>query len=80
MGESGDGWDQYSKLVLSELQRHDANHEKTIARIEHLNTSMNNRFNKLEIEINTLKVKSGIWGMIAGMIPGAIYLLIDKLK
>ena len=55
------GWDQYQKLVIDKLSDHD---EKF--------TSIDDKLIKLQVEIATLKVKAGIWGGIAGLIPVVI--------
>jgi CheY-specific phosphatase CheX len=63
------GWNEWSRHVLSELGR--------------LNTAqgkIEKHINKISIDIATLKVKSGIWGAIAGMIPSAIILIIMLLR
>ena len=55
------GWDQYQKLVIDKLSDHD---EKF--------TSIEDKLIKLQVEIATLKVKAGVWGGIAGLIPVVI--------
>lgn len=55
------GWDQYQKLVIDKLNDHD---EKF--------TSIEEKLIKLQVEIATLKVKAGVWGGIAGLIPVVI--------
>lgn len=63
------GWDEWSKYVLKELER--------------LNTCMvqiDGNIKKLSIDIAMLKVKAGIWGVIGGCIPAIaalIYLLLE---
>ena len=64
------GWDEWSKYVLKELERQDQ-FMKDLA----------NKVNKIEIQIATLKAKSGIWGALAGMIPAVgtiLYWLLTK--
>ena len=55
------GWDQYQKLVIDKLGEHD---EKF--------TSIESKLMKIQVDLATLKVKAGIWGGIAGMIPVVI--------
>jgi hypothetical protein len=55
------GWDQYQKLVIDKLGEHD---EKF--------TSIESKLMKIQVDIATLKVKAGIWGGLAGMIPVVI--------
>jgi hypothetical protein len=56
-----DDWKQYQKYVLNELQRHNKLLEK-----------INDKISKVDSEIATLKVKSGLWGMLGATIPLAI--------
>ena len=59
-----DDWNQWGKHVLSELQRFDDKLEKIEKELHHMN-----------VELATLKIRAGFWGMLAGMIPGFIALL-----
>ena len=55
------GWDHYQKLVIDKLGEHD---EKF--------TSIESKLMKIQVDLATLKVKAGIWGGLAGMIPVVI--------
>ena len=57
MAESN-GWGQYQKLVMDKLSEHD---EKF--------GSIDNKLTQIQVDIATLKVKAGVWGGIAGLIP-----------
>ena len=52
------GWGQYQKLVMDKLGEHD---EKF--------TSIEDKLMKIQVDIATLKVKAGVWGGVAGLIP-----------
>jgi len=52
------GWKEYQRLVLSELERHSS-----------LIESLRSDVAQVRTDIAMLKVKSGIWGAIAGTIP-----------
>ena len=58
------GWDQYQKLVIDKLGEHD---EKF--------TSIDSKLTKIQLDIATLKVKAGVWGGIAGLIPVVIAII-----
>lgn len=64
-----DTWQQWSKHILSELRRLN----------EHY-VEMSNRLNEVAVEIAALKVKAGTWGLVGGMIPVIITLLILILQ
>ena len=60
-----DGWSKYEKMVIDKLDEH------------------NNKFNEIEskltqiqVDIATLKVKAGIWGGIAGLVPVVLGLVL----
>ena len=52
------GWEQWSKYVLKELERLNKCYQDIEADLQ-----------DIKVEIAMLKVKSGIWGAIAGAIP-----------
>ena len=51
-------WQIWGKYILKELERLNATQEK-----------IDTRLNKIERDIVALKMRAGIWGLIAGMIP-----------
>ena len=63
------GWNEYSRLVLAELERLNINYQ----RIEEGQTS-------IRIEIGKLQIKSGVWGLIDGTIPIVVTILFLLLK
>ena len=65
-------WSEYEKLVIAELKRLNQSYEGLRENIE-----------KLNLELTKLKIKAGIWGAIAGAIPGlsiAVLWLLTRLK
>ena len=82
--ESSD-WSTYQRLVLSELKRLDASLTK-------MNSIKHERSNRQQVEmgimtdlaqlrtdIQSLKIKAGIWGAVAGMIPVVSVLLLKQI-
>lgn len=70
MPEHENGWNEYSKLVLSELQRLDSDIKRLETKVDTMVES-----------VAALQIKSGIWGFAAGFIPSIgvlIYMVIDK--
>lgn len=64
-----EGWGEYRKLVLAQLEKLEGaanRHEADVA--------------ELRVEVAMLKVKAGLWGALAGAIPGAIAILWGLLK
>jgi hypothetical protein len=66
--QQGSSWQEYQKLVLHELQKHTNALEKIEAEIK-----------DIHIELATVKVKGGIWGLLAGAVPVIIALIIKLL-
>ena len=59
------GWTEWGKHVLLELERLNTCYEKLIR-----------EQGKTREEIASLKVKAGVWGLVAGCIPVAIAIII----
>ena len=66
---SEDGWDQWAKFVLKELERLNANYE-----------TLRQEVGKVHTEIATLKVKAGVWGAIGAAVPVLALLLIQLMR
>jgi len=62
------GWEQYQKLVLSELEKHGDRLEK-----------MSEQMMKHGEELAQLKVKAGIWGAVSGTVVGIGSFIMSKL-
>ena len=52
------GWSKYEKMVIDKLDHHDTR----FGLIE-------NKLTQIQVDLATLKVKAGVWGGIAGLIP-----------
>ena len=62
-------WDSWGRHVLKELESNETDHRNIMDELA-----------KIRTEIATLKVKSGMWGAIAGAVPVLITLLILLIK
>ena len=87
--ESSD-WSTYQRLVLSELKRLDGSltrmNDQTALAIKHERSNRQQvemgilaDLAQLRTDIQALKIKAGIWGAIAGMIPVISVLLLKQL-
>ncbi len=63
------GWAEYRRLVLENIED-DKTFKKEVRR----------DISYIKGEIKVLKVKSGVWGFLAGAIPGCIALLYFLIK
>lgn len=61
-------WTEYQRLVLAELERHGR-------MLTALDDRMREELSGIRVEIATLKVKAGVWGAIAGLIPVLLAIL-----
>ena len=62
-------WVEYSKYILIELERLNDRYK-----------SIDKRLQKNDVDIAMLKVKATAWGMLGGLIPGAIAILMWCVK
>lgn len=69
MKNSSSGWTQYQKLVLKELERH-----------SEVLSSLDKGMGNLKLDIAMLKVKAGVWGLLAGLIPVVVLFCVELLK
>ena len=59
------GWSKYEKMVIEKLDDHDGKF-----------TSIEDKLIKIQVDIATLKVKAGVWGGIAGLVPVVLGLVL----
>ena len=69
LSDEMNGWSTWGKHVLKELESNETDHKAIM-----------DELNKIRVEIATLKVKSGVWGAVAGLIPAALFLLFLLLR
>ena len=90
MGEYSN-WNEWGKYVIKKLEEHDDKFGKLDKSVidlkEHINTqiaSLKKTIAEDNIEtakdIVVLKVKAGVWGLLAGAIPVALMILINALS
>ena len=66
------GWNQYQKLVMEKLDDHDDKF-----------SNIDNKLTQIQVDIATLKVKAGVWGGIAGLVPvvlGLVLFYVSKVQ
>jgi len=63
------GWNSYQKLVLDKLDEHS---ESLKSLGDEMNSIRIKDVPALQVEIAMLKIKAGMWGAIAGMVPAAL--------
>jgi hypothetical protein len=73
-------WVEYRRLILSELQRLNDSFGEFDKKLNLFKDSITVRIDvlrsddiaKLRVEVAMLQVKAGVWGLVAGLIPGLI--------
>ncbi len=71
-GVDENGWAQYQKLVMEKLDDHDDKF-----------SNIDNKLTQIQVDIATLKVKAGVWGGIAGLVPvvlGLVLFYVSKVQ
>ena len=56
--DNGNGWAEWKKLVLFQLERNTSEHRV-----------LDRRVSEIQTDIAQLKTKAGVWGALAGAIP-----------
>jgi len=59
------GWSKYEKMVIDKLDDHDSRF-----------MGIDEKLTQIQVDIATLKVKAGVWGGIAGLVPVTIALVL----
>lgn len=67
LNKENTSWDHYSRLVLTKLDEH-----------EDLLYDINKELINIRVDIGMLKVKAGIWGLLGGIIPGIVTILLKN--
>jgi len=69
MESDRDSWVVWSNHVLNELKR-----------LNEAQESLNKDVKNISIDIATLKVKAGVWGVLGGLVPAAIVIIMNYAK
>lgn len=75
----GNGWDEYRKLVMTEIQRLADEIRQERADARESQRRFVSQLTGVERELAVLKVKCGIWGLMGGLIPAVSALVMSKL-
>lgn len=66
MPPNDNGWNEWSRHVLAELERLNNCYESIKKDVSELRSE---NLSKLKVEIAKLKVRAGVWGVMGGAIP-----------
>lgn len=71
------GWNEYSKMVLHELQRLNDCRDQDLREFIDFKDCVKRSFEKIKIDLAVLKVKAGVWGFIGAAIPITLWIVIE---
>jgi hypothetical protein len=78
------GWNEWSRHVLSEIVRLSDNYEKLAKEFVEYKLTVGKEFEEVKLKLEHLdtafNIKSGIWGVIGGLIPTVGIILFELLK
>jgi len=69
MPPNSKSWNEYRRFVVEKLDAHSINFDEVFKRL-----------NKIEVELAQLKIRAGVWGLLAGAIPVLIMLAIIIIR
>lgn len=73
--DQGNGWGEYKRLILDTMRRLEEIHDEHEERDEVRFSKINETLASIRADIASLKVRSGVWGAVAGAIPAIVVLV-----
>lgn len=70
-------WNEYRRLILEELKQHGEQLSSIKKQLDEMNLKLNIDIASMKKE---LEVKSGLFGVIGGLIPVILFLIYELLK
>lgn len=67
-----DGWENYSKLVLSKIDDLSLDHKVLSKEVTELKYEIQTHLSDLRSEVSVLKTKAALWGSLSGAIIGGV--------
>ena len=74
---SENGWNEYSKLVLHELERLNECRNKDLKNFQEFRDCVKRSFEQIKVDIAVLKVKAGIWGFAGASIAVFLWIAVE---
>jgi len=71
---ANNGWNEWSKHVLLELNRLNDLYSGLTDALQERNDAINKEIQEVRVELATLKIKASLWGATAGMVPALMVL------
>lgn len=73
---NGNGWSKWEKYIVLTLKDVKADVRNLYNKIDESKTLTHEKTEEIIKAVTTLQVKSGVWGLVGGMIPVAILIVI----
>lgn len=80
MNDSNGNFKEYRLLILDQIKVCREGIKSLDEKMDLVRNDVSDRVGKIKVEVAMLKVKSGLWGAAAGMIPVAIVMVMMYLK
>lgn len=84
MTEEHNGWNEWAKKVLADIERLDNNHKFIMSQMDTNNKNLMEQINLLRVDLAILKTKSavigGAWGTIMGIVVGLVYKFMEHVS
>ena len=71
----GNGWNEYKRDILHRFDEQKDETRKLEQKVDALTEKINRYIISHEVFKKEMKIKSGIWGFVAGSMPFALFLL-----
>ena len=75
-----ESWETWRKFVLSKLDELQSEHIRQSGNMDKKTDEIAKALEKIRIDINTLKIKSSLWGAMAGGISAIGAIIISHIK
>lgn len=76
MSEQHNGWSEYKREVIHRIKTLEVKMDKFEEKMDKFEENMEKRINQISIDVSKLKLKSSLWGSLAGLITTLTTILI----
>lgn len=80
VSSDSEGWDTYRRQVVGDIQRLDQTIKDGFQSLHVDIAELHTEIDAMRNELTALKVKAGVWGFLAGTVPGVAAVIFAVLK
>lgn len=78
--QANNGWGEWSRFVLKELERLNTAIEQMEGSQSRANKEIYKELSEIRTEIATLQLKAGVWGLLGAAIPITLMMIAQLIK